>query len=68
MAVKQTRAMSLVLPLGLYNRIVELASKSRLNPHAYCIRTLWRTTKWNGISQEDKPLETDSGASGDDTK
>lgn len=46
MARQQTKAISLVIPIGLYNRIVELANKSRLNPHAYCVKVLWRETGW----------------------
>ncbi len=53
-----TKAISLVLPLGLYNRIIELATKSRLNPHAYCVRTLWRTTDWDGATTPNTPTIT----------
>lgn len=46
--VKNYKGMSLKLPVGLHSKIVVLANKAHLNPHAYVIKTLWTVTQWDG--------------------
>lgn len=45
---KSYRAISVKMPLGLYLKTVELAGKSHLSIHAYVLRSLWISTKWDG--------------------
>jgi hypothetical protein len=70
MAVKQTKAVSVVLPLGLYQRVEQLALKSRMSIHAYLVRMVWRETKWKSevSPTTNNPLKSDSGVSGEVSK
>ena len=40
------KAISLRLPIGLYNRLQELADKAHINMHAYCVKRLWTDANW----------------------
>ena len=41
-----TKGFGLVLPLGLYQRVQELAIKNKTSVHAYVMHIIWRETNW----------------------
>ena len=49
---KKEKMVALRLPLGLYNRLSELAAKNKMNVHAYCIKQLWINSKWDGTNPQ----------------
>ena len=51
MTTQKTRSISLRLPEGLYNKVVRLATKNHLNPHAYAVKLLWSATKWDSKNE-----------------
>lgn len=49
------KAVSVKMPMGLYQKVTELASKNHLSVHAYILRALWNTTRWDGKEVDKNP-------------